>query len=197
VRGRGEERATQAPRHRSGPDHGRGGNVVSTGHRPYGPIQHSRCEAALQIMWRRDGDGLGGRVCGFEHAAQPPKRVVNPGAQGTGRNAQLGRCRCGRLRMRCRWPNRTPAGVARGHQLTTARRAALGEAYAWALSNSNQLHYAAAATAAELWQQDGGIAPNRGPPRLRHLAEARRTNQTRCRGAGRGTAEQALPHGVI
>jgi DNA-binding CsgD family transcriptional regulator/tetratricopeptide (TPR) repeat protein len=47
--------------------------------------------------------------------------------------------------------------LARGHQLTTAQRAALGEAYAWALSNSNQLHFAAAAaaTAAELWQQDG------------------------------------------
>ena len=45
----------------------------------------------------------------------------------------------------------------RGHLLTTARRAALGEAYAWALSNSNQLHSAAAAAraAAELWQQDG------------------------------------------
>ena len=47
--------------------------------------------------------------------------------------------------------------LAGGHQLTTARRAALGEAYAWTLSNSNQLHFAAAAaaTAAELWQQDG------------------------------------------
>jgi len=47
--------------------------------------------------------------------------------------------------------------LARGHQLSTAERAALGEAYAWALSNSNQLHFAAAAaaTAAELWQQDG------------------------------------------
>ena len=47
--------------------------------------------------------------------------------------------------------------LARGHRLTTARRAALGEAYAWTLSNSNQLHFAAAAaaTAAELWQQDG------------------------------------------
>src|SRR3954454_11547655 len=47
--------------------------------------------------------------------------------------------------------------LARGHRLTTARRAALGEAYSWALSNSNQLHFAvaAAATAAELWQQDG------------------------------------------
>ena len=33
----------------------------------------------------------------------------------------------------------------------------LGEAYSWALSNSNQLHFAvaAAATAAELWQQEG------------------------------------------
>jgi DNA-binding CsgD family transcriptional regulator/tetratricopeptide (TPR) repeat protein len=47
--------------------------------------------------------------------------------------------------------------LARGHRLTTARRAALGEAYSWALSNSNRLHFAvaAAATAAELWQQDG------------------------------------------
>jgi len=47
--------------------------------------------------------------------------------------------------------------LARGHGLTTARRAAVGEAYAWALSNSNQLHSAAvtAATAAELFQQDG------------------------------------------
>jgi DNA-binding CsgD family transcriptional regulator/tetratricopeptide (TPR) repeat protein len=47
--------------------------------------------------------------------------------------------------------------LARGHRLTTAERAALGEAYTWALSNSNQPHFAAAAaaTAAELWQQDG------------------------------------------
>ena len=47
--------------------------------------------------------------------------------------------------------------LARGHRLTTARRAALSEGYAWALSNSNQLHFAAAAaaTAAELWQQEG------------------------------------------
>ena len=47
--------------------------------------------------------------------------------------------------------------LARGHRLSTARRAGLGEAYSWALSNSNQLHFAvaAAATAAELWQQDG------------------------------------------
>jgi DNA-binding CsgD family transcriptional regulator/tetratricopeptide (TPR) repeat protein len=50
--------------------------------------------------------------------------------------------------------------LARGHRLTTARRAALGEAYSWALSNSNQLHFAvaAAATAAGLWQQDGDDA---------------------------------------
>jgi DNA-binding CsgD family transcriptional regulator/tetratricopeptide (TPR) repeat protein len=47
--------------------------------------------------------------------------------------------------------------LARGHRLPTARRAALGEAYSWALSTSNQLHFAvaAAATAAELWQQEG------------------------------------------
>ena len=47
--------------------------------------------------------------------------------------------------------------LARGHRLPTARRAALGEAYSWALSNSNQLHFAvaAAATAAELWQREG------------------------------------------
>jgi DNA-binding CsgD family transcriptional regulator/tetratricopeptide (TPR) repeat protein len=47
--------------------------------------------------------------------------------------------------------------LARGHRLTAARQAALGEAYAWALSNSNQLYSAvdAAATAAGLWQQDG------------------------------------------
>jgi len=47
--------------------------------------------------------------------------------------------------------------LARGHRLPTARRASLGEAYSWALSNSNQLHFAvaAASTAAELWQQHG------------------------------------------
>jgi DNA-binding CsgD family transcriptional regulator/tetratricopeptide (TPR) repeat protein len=47
--------------------------------------------------------------------------------------------------------------LARGHRLTTAQRATLGESYSWALSNSNQLHFAvaAAATAAELWRQDG------------------------------------------
>jgi DNA-binding CsgD family transcriptional regulator/tetratricopeptide (TPR) repeat protein len=47
--------------------------------------------------------------------------------------------------------------LARGHRLTTAERAALGEAYTWALSNSNQPHFAAAAAAraAELWEQDG------------------------------------------
>ncbi len=37
--------------------------------------------------------------------------------------------------------------LARGHRLSTARRAALGEAYSWALSNSNQLHFAVAAAA--------------------------------------------------
>jgi DNA-binding CsgD family transcriptional regulator/tetratricopeptide (TPR) repeat protein len=47
--------------------------------------------------------------------------------------------------------------LARGHRLSTAQRAGLGEAYSWALANSNQLHFAvtAAATAVELWQQDG------------------------------------------
>ena len=47
--------------------------------------------------------------------------------------------------------------LARGNGLATAQRAALGEAYAWALSSSNQLHAAAAAAtpAADLWQQDG------------------------------------------
>jgi DNA-binding CsgD family transcriptional regulator len=47
--------------------------------------------------------------------------------------------------------------LAHGHRLTNAQRAALGEAYAWALSSSNQLHAAVAAaeTAAGLWQQDG------------------------------------------
>src|SRR5262249_10441231 len=50
--------------------------------------------------------------------------------------------------------------LARGHRLPTARRASLGEAYSWALSNSNRLHFAvaAAATAAELWQQVGDDA---------------------------------------
>jgi len=47
--------------------------------------------------------------------------------------------------------------LAHGRGLTTSRRAALGEAHAWALYNSNQLHAAAvaAASAAELWHQDG------------------------------------------
>src|SRR5215470_5228122 len=50
--------------------------------------------------------------------------------------------------------------LARGHRLSTAQRAGLGEAYSWALSNSNQLHFAvaAAATATELWQQEGDDA---------------------------------------
>src|SRR5262249_62374926 len=48
--------------------------------------------------------------------------------------------------------------LARGNGLAAGQRAALGEAYAWALYNSNQLHSAAAAaaTAAQLWQQGGG-----------------------------------------
>ena len=47
--------------------------------------------------------------------------------------------------------------LARGHRLPAARRAALGEAYAWALSNTNQPQAAAAAAAAaaELWQLEG------------------------------------------
>ena len=47
--------------------------------------------------------------------------------------------------------------LARGNRLPLAERAALGERYAWALSNSNQLHSAAAAaaTAVEDWQQVG------------------------------------------
>ncbi len=47
--------------------------------------------------------------------------------------------------------------LARGHLLPLAQRAALGESYAWALSNSNQLHDAAAAAAAAVdqWQQVG------------------------------------------
>ncbi len=54
--------------------------------------------------------------------------------------------------------------LARGNRLPLAERAALGERYAWALSNSNQLHSAAAAaaTAVEHWQQvgdDGRLVP--------------------------------------
>ncbi len=47
--------------------------------------------------------------------------------------------------------------LAHGHLLPLAQRAALGEAYAWALSNTNQLHAAAAAAeeAVEQWQQVG------------------------------------------
>ena len=47
--------------------------------------------------------------------------------------------------------------LARGHLLPLDRRASLGEAYAWALSNSNQLHAAAdaAAVAAQQWQEVG------------------------------------------
>jgi DNA-binding CsgD family transcriptional regulator/tetratricopeptide (TPR) repeat protein len=47
--------------------------------------------------------------------------------------------------------------LARGHRLPAARRAVLGEAYAWTLSNTNQPQAAAAAAAAaaELWQLEG------------------------------------------
>jgi DNA-binding CsgD family transcriptional regulator/tetratricopeptide (TPR) repeat protein len=50
--------------------------------------------------------------------------------------------------------------LARGHLLPLAERAALGEPYAWALSNSNQLNAAAdaAAEAAAQWQQVGDEA---------------------------------------
>ncbi len=84
------------------------------------------------------------------------------------RRGRAGRLRCPSCEIACRCggagrgAHRQAAAcyaqvLARGHQLSTAERAALGEAYAWALSNSNQLHFAAAAaaTAAELWQQDG------------------------------------------
>jgi DNA-binding CsgD family transcriptional regulator/tetratricopeptide (TPR) repeat protein len=80
--------------------------------------------------------------------------------------------------------------LARGHQLTIARRARLGEGYAWALSSSNQLHAAAAAaeTAAELWQQDGDD---------RRLVRAlvtlsRQQWLTERTGAARMSAERAL-----
>ena len=80
--------------------------------------------------------------------------------------------------------------LARGHRLSTARRAALGEAYAWALSNSNQLHFAvaAAATAAELWQQDGD-----GRPLVRALVTLSRQQWlTERTAAARASAERAL-----
>jgi DNA-binding CsgD family transcriptional regulator/tetratricopeptide (TPR) repeat protein len=50
--------------------------------------------------------------------------------------------------------------LARGHLLALAERAALGEPYAWALSNSNQLYAAAdaAAVAADQWEQLGDDA---------------------------------------
>ena len=80
--------------------------------------------------------------------------------------------------------------LARGHRLSTARRAALGEAYAWALSNSNQLHFAvaAAATAAGLWQQDGD-----GRPLVRALVTLSRQQWlTERTAAARASAERAL-----
>ena len=47
--------------------------------------------------------------------------------------------------------------LARGDLLTPAQRGRLGEAYAWALANSNQLQAAAdaAAAAVEQWRQAG------------------------------------------
>jgi DNA-binding CsgD family transcriptional regulator/tetratricopeptide (TPR) repeat protein len=80
--------------------------------------------------------------------------------------------------------------LARGHLLTTAQRARLGEAYAWALSSSNQLHAAAvaAATAAELWQQDGD-----DPRLVRALATLSRHQWLTERPvAARASAERAL-----
>ena len=80
--------------------------------------------------------------------------------------------------------------LARGHRLSTARRAALGEAYSWALSNSNQLHFAvaAAATAAELWQQDGD-----DPRLVRALVTLSRQQWlTERTAAARASAERAL-----
>ena len=80
--------------------------------------------------------------------------------------------------------------LARGNGLATAQRAALGEAYAWALSSSNQLHAAAAAatTAADLWQQD------RDDRRLvRALATLSRQQWlTERTAAARASAERAL-----
>jgi len=80
--------------------------------------------------------------------------------------------------------------LARGHRLTTAQRAGLGEAYSWALSNSNQLHFAvaAAATAVELWQQDGD-----GRRLVRALVTLSRQQWlTERTAAARTSAERAL-----
>jgi DNA-binding CsgD family transcriptional regulator/tetratricopeptide (TPR) repeat protein len=80
--------------------------------------------------------------------------------------------------------------LARGHRLTIARRAALGEAYAWALSSSNQLHAAAAAAAAAagLWQQDGD-----DQRLVRALATlSRKQWLTERTAAARASAERAL-----
>jgi predicted nicotinamide N-methyase/ribosomal protein S18 acetylase RimI-like enzyme/tetratricopeptide (TPR) repeat protein len=80
--------------------------------------------------------------------------------------------------------------LARGHRLPTARRAALGEAYSWALSNSNQLQaaVAAAATAAELWRQDGD-----DPRLVRALVTLSRHQWlTRRTAKARDSAERAI-----
>src|SRR5262249_37593397 len=80
--------------------------------------------------------------------------------------------------------------LARGNGLAAAERAALNEAYAWALSHSNQLHaaVAAAATAAARWQQDGDdrrlVPPLVTPSRQQWLTEHT--------AAARASAERAL-----
>ena len=80
--------------------------------------------------------------------------------------------------------------LARGQRLPTARQAALGEAYAWALSNSNQLRAAVAAveTAAGLWQKDGD---DRRLVRAL-VALSRQQWLTERTAAARATAERAL-----
>src|SRR5213080_1972073 len=82
--------------------------------------------------------------------------VTTPPSSRTARRRRVRRPASARTGRRRRYAQ----VLARGHRVPTARRAALGEAYSWALSNSNQLHFAvaAAATAAELWQQDGDNA---------------------------------------
>jgi DNA-binding CsgD family transcriptional regulator/tetratricopeptide (TPR) repeat protein len=80
--------------------------------------------------------------------------------------------------------------LGRGHRLTISQRAALGEAYAWALSSSNQLHAAVAAaeTATTLWQQDGNDRRL-----VRALATLSRQQWlTERTAAARASAERAL-----
>ena len=86
-----------------------GGSCCGTGHRPgdlrgastrkiitaagrvHEAIVERRVQPPLGGGCGAPDPGLGGRFCGFEHAAQPPEPVVDPGAQGTGRYAELGR----------------------------------------------------------------------------------------------------------